>query len=589
MKKNLKRVISGMLAVAMAVTLMPVSVVEAKADEAKLRTQLRNSVSDKEYPNGVLGFAKTQISVTEGGKKKITVVRQGNTDKDATVHFKAIDVSAEYGSDYLLTVVHSGIKKEQLEADKDSKPLVEQNASLDGADTDVIVSDTETDNGSGEKAKETGKQALEVKSSKGAKSGLSAAYKLQNDEKAPEYDWKETNPENASQEITDAMGNGKEKTVEYLRQAAGVETVLKFKSGEYKKEIICETLDDDKAESEEQIAFFLYDSKGTKIGADYNGYVNIKDDEQAEDNNFSVKNGRITVKSDEDVAKVTVIRKSGINQMAFVKVGTKSKTALPGEDYEAVVEEVLFPAGTMSKTVEIPIIGERTEDKEFYVGISEDGVVADKDNQAALVTIQKQKSNKEDGKGISAKGTEQSVNVSNKGWIGNGGAVVARGIDFQLADKITIQYEVQGVSSTKKCKKTTYYKDKKIQIYVRNQNNKNVLTFSEDKIGKDSYSGSKSFSRSFEKSSEFNAWDSLSNANIWVSASGLNGNSNASVRVTSIKVNYPGFTFQINNDSTYNHYTEKQFTSMSGSAEKGQIRLGKAYLGKSGSTKADVR
>lgn len=585
MKKYTKRMLSFLLAVIMVVTMIPTTAWGAEKTEDTLKTQLRNSVSDEEYPNGLFGLGETQLSVTEGKKTKITIVRQGNTDKKATVHFKAVDISAAYGEDYVLTVIHSAVKKEQLAAPEGNKPLMEENGSIDAVeDTDVMITESEE-----EKEQQTKVQAQEVSAKK--ESSLGAAYTLQNAKEAPENDWKETNPENASEEMTAAMDEGKEASLEVLEQASGIETTVTFKPGEYKKEIICKTLDDDKSESEEQVAFFLYDAKGAEIGSDYSGYVNIKDDEEAQENVFAVENKNVSVKNGEESAKVTIVRKSGIDQIAFVTVGTKSNTAVAGQDYEPMTQELFFPAGSTSQTVEIPILGDRSETKTFYVGISEDGIVRDEENAATLVTIKEKKeeesTSSKETKAATAKmsaKTTSNVAISNKGNIGSGGAFVASGIDLRFADAITISYSVSGSSSKRKCNKTTWYRDKRIAINVTDQSGRNVLTFSEDRAGVDSYNNTKTFSRSFENSSQFTSWDSLSSAKIWVNAIGLNGNGNSSIRVTSIEVNYPGFTFQINNDSSYSYYKEKQFTGADKYTEKQQIKLGTAYFGSNTTT-----
>lgn len=588
MKKIIRKGISFILAAAMVVTMIPATALQAETQQQPdLKNQMRTAVSDQEYPNGLLGFGKTQITVTEKEQKKITVVRQGNTDKEATVKFKAVDVSATYASDYLLTVVHSAIRKEQLEKKGDSKSLLEQNASPGTTGTEVVVPEETTI-----EAEETQKEKKAVQ--KEAKGGLRAAYQIQNQEAAPSNDWKETNPEAVPEEISSAMEEGKESTQDFMKQVSGVSTTLTFAPGEYQKEIILETLDNNQAESEEQIAFFLYDAEGTEIGADHTGYANIKDDEETEEVIFAVKNRNISVDADEDTAKVTIVRKSGIEQMAFVTVGTKGVTALAGRDYEAVQEDLLFPAGVREKTVEIPIMGDRSEDRGFYVGISEDGVVREKGKEATQVTIKKQEESQTlrmvksaNGRSKSARASAKTKNITitNKGQIGSGGAFVASGINLQFADRITIKYEVKGASSTTKCNKRTWHYDKNIQINITNANGQNVETFSEDKLGKEKYEGTKTFSRSmFSNDREFTRWDSLDRAKIWVKAEGRNGNTSASIQIQSIEVNYPGVTFQINNEAPVNYYTEKQYTSASAYTGKNQLLLGKLYFGNNQNT-----
>ena len=61
-------------------------------EEDALKDTLREAVSDKNHPGGVFGFYETILNAKEGDELYISVVRQGNTDNEASVVFKAIDV-----------------------------------------------------------------------------------------------------------------------------------------------------------------------------------------------------------------------------------------------------------------------------------------------------------------------------------------------------------------------------------------------------------------------------------------------------------------------------------------------------------------
>ena len=77
------------------------------------------------YPEGGFEFLETQISGEEGTKKQLIIVRRGGTDQTASVEFKAVDVSATYGEDYLLTV-DDGIFRKTLEGT--GRPLTDTNS-----------------------------------------------------------------------------------------------------------------------------------------------------------------------------------------------------------------------------------------------------------------------------------------------------------------------------------------------------------------------------------------------------------------------------------------------------------------------------
>ncbi|MCR5339222.1 MAG: hypothetical protein K6E75_11770, partial [Lachnospiraceae bacterium] len=219
-KKLLKRTMSMLLATSMILTGLP-AYAAAPQDDENLKEQLRTAVSDEEYPNGLFGFYKTQLTVDEGGKTSILLCRQGNTDTEATVHFKAIDISAKYGDDYLLTVNHSTLKKEQLKADEDAGTLMEQGVySGEPNNTDeIIIEDTEekvSAEQAGSDAQDEDQSVSENTSEEqeseeeptAKKSGLALAYEAQRGETAPENDWTETNPESAPEDIANAMDAG---------------------------------------------------------------------------------------------------------------------------------------------------------------------------------------------------------------------------------------------------------------------------------------------------------------------------------------------------------------------------------------------
>lgn len=606
MKKHIfRRLLSMIMAVAMVVTMIPSTVIQAEQQEEVLKNQLRNSVSDEEYPNGLLGFGKTQISVTEGGQETITVVRQGNTDNEATVHFKAVDISAKYASDYNLTVHYSDLKKKQLLENPESTPLIEQQAEVTtGEMSETVVSSVQEAEEKQENSVEKSVESEEQKD--GTKSGLSAAYQIQNEEEAPQNDWKEYNPQNATEEVTSSMANGNEATQDYIMQMAGVEAVLTFKPGEYRKEIVLDTIDDDKSESEEQIAFFLYDAQGAEIGADYNGYVNIKDNEESVDNVFAVKCKEVVVEKDQNVAQVTIVRKSGIDQMAFVQVGTKSNTAIANVDYESVAQQLIFPAGVEEKTIEIPIIGDRTEEKNFWVGINKDGVVCEDGNSATLVTLLAEETDEIQNTSSQAETSSDAVamdvtgstspTISKTDWVKNGGSYVTSSFDYRFASKIKVEFTVTGQTNQyDDCDDVIgHYYDKRVSVvltkgYGGSKDDIDVKTA--DFGGSEQNTGSVEFTHDLTNKSGFTKWDCLNKGLIWVNVQGLNGNSNSnvSVKVTKVTVYYPEYTIQINNGTSYSVYTPKEYSGEDSVTDaKNALRLGEGYFGNDAATKSVV-
>lgn len=589
MKKFVKQTISMTMAVMMVFSMTPSNFVLANTEETAIKEKYRTAVSDEEYPNGVLDIGVTQIVATEGAEKQsITVIRQGNTDKEASVKFKAVDISASYGEDYLLTVKHSVVKKEKLESDE-SQNLMQLNAEAPTEETGTVyVEQTVSANDASEK--EVSKEEDTTFTKK--KKGISAAYAVQNNQNAPEYDWKEVNPEDTSDEVKALMQQGNDDTIDFVRMVDGVVSELTFKPGEYKKEIELEIIDDDKAESDEQVAFFIYDAEGTVVGPNYNGYINIKDNEEAEDNVFGVKDTNIVVEPNQDVAEVTIVRTKGVDQIAFVTVGTKAIDAVAGVDYEATNQELIFPAGVTEQTVEVPITADRTKECSFYVGISDDGVVREESKAASLITIKKgeveddaeaveENTKAGDSKAsvTAAAAKQSSVPITNKSQIGDSWTRVTNGFDLRFADKVEIKVTVQGSTTKKKCKKKKTFYDKGFDVKLSTTNGATTFSSQNGSVdGVESQSKTITFSRNIEDKSSYNKWLNGSSASIWVKAYGRNDNSNASIKVESVKISYPGFTVQINNDAKYAYYTEKLYTGQSKTENKNQLLLGKAKI-----------
>lgn len=80
----------------------------------------------EDYPEGGITFGEPQLTGTEGDKLELTILRQGNREKEAKVSLKAVDVSAAYGKDYRLKVKDGAFLSEILRAPEDQQTLMEQ-------------------------------------------------------------------------------------------------------------------------------------------------------------------------------------------------------------------------------------------------------------------------------------------------------------------------------------------------------------------------------------------------------------------------------------------------------------------------------
>lgn len=95
-------------------------------DEAALREAVKgDELWVQQYPNGLFNFVGTQYVVNESQKfLEIAIARQGGTAGEASVDFKAIDVSAEYGKDYIIRVYENSDKM-KLKKNENTIPLIQ--------------------------------------------------------------------------------------------------------------------------------------------------------------------------------------------------------------------------------------------------------------------------------------------------------------------------------------------------------------------------------------------------------------------------------------------------------------------------------
>lgn len=431
-------------------TLIDASKAKEEAAEAELKEKLKNSADEAKYPGGVFGFYETLLNAAEGDEMAISVVRQGSTDKEASVVFKAVDVSAEYGKDYTLSVetgslfgdkklpsagvrplleeygeaatkddiaasMTTEITKETPNTDSgETVDAIEPDNSADNSASDGMTKATAPDSADDQLLEESEESADKSDASSGTKPDRSAAdettdrtdaddasagsayftgtsslaniYSAKTGEAAPDYDWTEYAEEAAPEDTVEALHSGWDESRENLQALPGVTAKLTFVPGEYKKDIKVKINDDSRSESDEVMIFVLQEAEGAEIGDSYNGYLNISDNDSHEELSYSIKEDKLTITPDQDTAVVTIVRHSGIDQMDFVSVGTQAIDAQPDVDYVKTYKELFFAAGVTEKTVEVPIISDRDYETHFWVGVRSTGGIVTEDN-SCLVTI----------------------------------------------------------------------------------------------------------------------------------------------------------------------------------------------------------
>ncbi len=347
MKKTAKKAIVTMLASAVLFQAIPFTqlglmVSEAHAESEMLRSEL--AARAEEYPEGAFAFYTSASDAAEGSDDiAVKVVRIGDTSAAASVDVKAADVTAKYGDDYSL-YFKDGLTQ---------IPFVQNNTAVqnDEAQQEAVeAADTDNDKAADEEY---------------TSGGLRAAYTQQTGKETVNTNWRGEYTEQAAKAASVQAEN------ELINAFDGAELTLDFEAGEFEKDIFIHFEDDDKAESEESFALLLGNATVGRLDAQMQHNVTIHDNEEAQDVVFAMKESEITLGENDTSAKITVVRTSGIDYYAGAVLQTVAGTAEPLVDYEpANNAEVAFKPGETERTVEIPIIGDRDESKQFTVRLT---------------------------------------------------------------------------------------------------------------------------------------------------------------------------------------------------------------------------
>ena len=123
-----KRIVSALIVISMIISMAPVSAEDQMSSENDvIKQMLFESVDSEIYPDGVFDFLTPQMTVSEDMEYvEFAVVRRGNTQSQASVMFRAIDVSAKYGEDYYITVSESS-SQDKLAMPEEAMTFVEMN------------------------------------------------------------------------------------------------------------------------------------------------------------------------------------------------------------------------------------------------------------------------------------------------------------------------------------------------------------------------------------------------------------------------------------------------------------------------------
>ena len=344
---------------------------------------------------------------------------------------------------------------------------------------------------------------------------------------------------------------------------SGTGYTFTFAPGEYKKVVEIELLDDELSEGEEQVMFLLYQAQGAGPGDSNTGYLNIADNDEKEPQIFGVESTDVYVSEDEAYAEIRVNRTSGVEQFAAVYAATGGDTAIAGADYTETQKELVFSQGDTEETLRIPILPneDRGEERVFYVGLeAKDGQIAEDQKVVAVHIVEtpeeavlaEEKSSGEESVSFDS-GTKEVRGIKSSGSFN----VTSRNsMDLTMADKVTLNLSSGGGRKWKEevdCEDRWFSSEegylevciqegfKILQIYrlpdkTKNMNNVTVEIPLEDKARG-------------------------TNRHISICFGNLGKNDYTTVKVNSVKVSYPEYSYVINNDSVedQNSYVEQWY------------------------------
>ena len=321
--------------------------------------------------------ASPNVNMTEGAKEPyaVTILRGGESLDAASVRLTILDISAQYGKDYVIRLPEGGRLFNEAGASsllsafsEDGGKLKELNG-LDeiqalgktGEELQAIYDEDmqrlsddlseELQNYVAEKAEETGRSGGEIIAEANKAAGsLSSAFERAAglaDDSAP----MDGGSDNAAG-ILNAYTN--DKLSELAKKLDGPYVILDFAAGETEKTVGILPIDNDTADGDRMFLAQLYpESAGAVIGSVKGVTAVIEDDEVWEKPTVAFAESRYYPEN--GFCDVTIRRDGVLSGVSAVKLTTADGTALGGRDYSQVDTTVVFPFGVGERTVKVPV------------------------------------------------------------------------------------------------------------------------------------------------------------------------------------------------------------------------------------------
>lgn len=588
-KKLWNKYLKRCLALALSVAMVGSDVIPSMAMEQKTSYLLGSDITEEQmrevleeesekYPEGRFEFFVSQIDTQEGGQREqLLIVRRGGTDSEATVDFKAVDVTATYGEDYRISVETTKKKTQTLgEDDKTggSIKVGDFQVKEEGEEAESLEPLEVTESTPEEVTEVTVNEPVVNQRKVSNGTSLQVARDTYLGTESSNLNWQQLDEaETVEEEKKDA--EYKESYNDFAKNVEGFSHTFTFKKGECMKSVYIDIIDDNLSESEEQAMFLLSNASAGEVSGVTTGYLNIKDNDEEEQVIFAMDTDHITVDREAGKAEIVINRVSGINMMAGVTVGTGGQTAKPDVDYQSVKKEIFFAQGVTSQTVEIPLLDYAGAPKEatFQVALDANNAYVQEDCAITTVTLtdDKEEVTQQEAlpENVAAEGAGELVPAVSEGsdmsadaateWVDSrnvnisaevsgredswsGRKDIWTGIDLTTASKIEIHWKSDEGSYKRSFWYTTKY-TRDTYLYL---NGKQIMYRWGEHTGWQTYSYTLTDA------------DKVSGSYLQLETKTYGGNKNAISRVDWVKVYYPGYQFTINNGE----YTDGQYSNV---------------------------
>ena len=390
-KLNGKRVLSALLCLVLTLTMLVSTMPVAKALEPIRLAE--NTIDEAIADTGAFYLMTTNATVQENEPAPyyLRIVRGGEVLPEAALKLEMIDVSAKYGVDYTIELLHSDVETanadggtsfmealsgndvEQImvddngndlslteeaaqeQADSDAAALFEstnmvwndyvhERAAADGFDLDALY------NGSDDE-----------ESGAAAQSAISREFEAETgliDDRTP---MKSTV---SDEELGDVLQAGY--GLDALNEMANALNVpyltIDFAEGETEKTVVIKTINNDKGEGDKLTMLKLVtDAERTLVSETYS-MLNLKIEDDEEWEQPTVSFAADTFEPEGGYAMVTVKREGLTTMVSSVHMTSTDGTATAGRDFSQVDTEVTFPYGIKERLLKIPVSSKLLED-----------------------------------------------------------------------------------------------------------------------------------------------------------------------------------------------------------------------------------